>query len=102
MRKSKALGVIVVLVFLSVGSYADVNSPDEKPCATCVTKGEVIALAKERAKNQGYDVSALKFDVKWNGKVWYVMVETNSNTPGSHFAYEYGGSGSFVRLHGGA
>lgn len=88
-----------MLLLLSPADGADL---DGKPCATCVTKVQVIALAKERAKGQGYDVATLTLSAKWTGKAWYVIFETNSNVPGSHFAYEYSGAGKFMRVHGGA
>jgi len=72
------------------------------PCADCVTKDQVIALAEKRAKAQGYDIRKLTFDAKWNGKVWYVTVNSDTNTPGSRFAYEFSRKGKFVKVRGGA
>jgi hypothetical protein len=94
--------LVISLFFVSTTIAGDYAQITEKACADCITKERIIALAKERAKAQGYDNSKLGFDANWNGRVWYVTVTVDRNTPGSHFSYEYSRTGEFIKVHGGA
>ena len=95
------LAFLITMILFLFGCIALNSVASEKPCAECVSKTEVIALARERAMGQGINLEKVSIEARWNGEVWYVVFELDQTAFGSHFAYEYSRIGKFVRVHGG-